>query len=288
MDTDSSEELSWIIGRCIGMLILQSLLLILHRSALSRPRSGQPSPPSPAEVFVVISIFWAVERITECIIAALGAALSFGISDYAGENHGDRKDFHEHYAELGTGYMWPGSLWTEFSSVSKMVFISWNLHQGLMFVLHTGIPLLREVRQRPQKAIQRLDVRYKELSRFVEAAFRPTTSSPEDLRPEKPKKASKTRLQPIHLQRHRNDKSNEGERRLSWTVVVDKDAMDEVKETLGPPGGFGELGFNVAKDGVRFEAMGVGTSFNLMFKVREDDGNVELGSKTRRKSVHFV
>jgi hypothetical protein len=43
-----------------------------------------------------------------------------------------------------------------------------------------------------------------------------------------------------------------------------------MKETLGPPGGFGEMGFSVGKDGIRFEAMGVGTSFNLMFELEEE------------------
>jgi hypothetical protein len=42
-----------------------------------------------------------------------------------------------------------------------------------------------------------------------------------------------------------------------------------MKETLGPPGGFGELGFCVGKDDVRYEAMGVGTSFGLVFAVEE-------------------
>ena len=38
-------------------------------------------------------------------------------------------------------------------------------------------------------------------------------------------------------------------------------------ETLGPPGGFGEveLGFDVSKGRVRFGAMGIGTRLNLTF-----------------------
>ncbi|KAE9367214.1 hypothetical protein N431DRAFT_429910 [Stipitochalara longipes BDJ] len=285
MGNDSREETSWMIGWCIGMIILQSLLLKIHRSGLSRPRSGQPSP---AELFVAISVFWAAERSTECILAAIGAALSIGLSEFAGNNGYRNEDFHQHYTELGIGHMRPGSVWAEVSSLSKLIFISWNIHLGLMFVLDTGIPLLREVQKRPQKAIQRLELRWKELSRFVEATFRPIPNSSEILQSETSGEVLKTRLQPIHLQRHRNDNSSGGERRLSWSIVVDKDAMNEMKETLGPPGGFGELGFSVAKDGVRFEAMGVGTSFNLMFKLTDDDENIELGSKMKRKAVHFA
>ena len=285
MDDDVKEEIGWMIGRCVGMIILQSLLLLLHRSALSRPRSGQPRP---AELFVGISIFWAVERCTECVLAALGAALSIGLSEFAGRNRYGEEDFDRHYTELGVGYMRPGSLWSEASSLCKLAFISWNVHLGLMFVLDTGIPLLREFQQHPQKAIQRLDLRWKELSRFVETTFRPKPSYAKEERSKETGESKKTRLQPIHLRRHRNDGLNKGERRLSWSIAVDKDAMNEMKETLGPPGGFGELGFNVAKDGVKFDAMGVGTSFNLMFKLREDGSPTEIGSPKRRKAVHFA
>lgn len=285
MGDDSREEIGWMIGRCIGMIILQSLLLVLHRSALSRPRNGQPSP---AELFVGISIFWAAERCTECVLAALGAALSIGLSEFAGKNRYGRDDFDRHYTELGVGYMRPRSVWSEASSLSKLVFVSWNVHLALMFVLDAGISVLREVQQHPQKAIQRLELRWKELSRFVEDAFHPMPRHAEDVQPKETEQGMKTGLQSIQLQRHRNNGSGEGERRLSWSVVVDKDAMDEMKETLGPPGGFGELGFNVAKDGVRFEAMGVGTSFNLMFKLREDEEKIGLGSPRRRKAVHFA
>ncbi|KAG4425031.1 hypothetical protein IFR04_001801 [Cadophora malorum] len=73
--------------------------------------------------------------------------------------------------------------------------------------------------------------------------------------------------QTISLRRTQTDRRKEGQRDLAWTLVIDKEALDEMKETLGPPGGFGELGFSVGRDGVRFEAMGVGTSFVLAFDV---------------------
>jgi hypothetical protein len=54
--------------------------------------------------------------------------------------------------------------------------------------------------------------------------------------------------------------------------LIDKDTLNELKETLGPPCGFGEMGFSIGKDGVRFEAMGTGTSFNLKFELEEELG----------------
>jgi hypothetical protein len=88
----------------------------------------------------------------------------------------------------------------------------------------------------------------------------------------------------IYLERRQTDHPNEGQRILSWNIVVDSEAMNEMKETLGPPEGFGELGFNISRDGVRFEAMDVETSFNLMLKLMEEgkDG-LQIVNKSKRK-----
>jgi len=82
--------------------------------------------------------------------------------------------------------------------------------------------------------------------------------------------ASLSTTQKIGLQRKQSSSPKKG-RTLSWSLTVDKEALDEMKETLGPPGGFGELGFCVAKDEIRFEAMGVGTSFGLVFTVEDEE-----------------
>lgn len=83
----------------------------------------------------------------------------------------------------------------------------------------------------------------------------------------------------ICLERHKVE--DEGGRTLDWDVVVEKSALDEMKETLGPPGGFGELGFIVEKDGVSFQAMGVGTKFNLRFLI---NGKEDCQPRKRKKS----
>ena len=70
---------------------------------------------------------------------------------------------------------------------------------------------------------------------------------------------------------------------MSWDLTVDRHALDEMKETLGPPGGFGELGFSVAGDRVCFGAMGVGTRFDLTFMLDGQGGRKVVGGEDGRK-----
>lgn len=83
---------------------------------------------------------------------------------------------------------------------------------------------------------------------------------------ERDEDANKT-CQSIELRRNQEENPVEGERTLNWDLSIDKDALQELMETLGPPGGFGEveLGFDVSKGRVRFGAMGIGTRLNLTF-----------------------
>jgi hypothetical protein len=155
----------------------------------------------------------------------------------------------------------------------------------LTFVLDTGIPFWFELRQSPQKAIHKVDKRLKEIFNILQSTFQqPFSGLLVELSQKLRDDNWKAKGQAIHLERRQTDYPSEGQRRLSWNIVVDEEAMDEMKETLGPPGGFGELGFNVAKDGVRFEAMGVGTSFNLIFKLREDeDAGLGMGARGKQE-----
>ncbi|KAG0645522.1 hypothetical protein D0Z07_8563 [Hyphodiscus hymeniophilus] len=95
-------------------------------------------------------------------------------------------------------------------------------------------------------------------------------------------------IQNIRLRRYQEENARDGQRTLNWDLKVGPEALKEMMETLGPPGGFGELGFNITKDQVCFGAMGVGTRFNLTFILEIEEkservSNDKQGSK-RRKS----
>jgi hypothetical protein len=62
-----------------------------------------------------------------------------------------------------------------------------------------------------------------------------------------------------------------GDRILTWNMAVDQYAIDEMKQTLGPIGEFGELGFHVSGDKVCFEAMCTGSTFSLTFGLEEGE-----------------
>jgi hypothetical protein len=278
MSDESRGRMASMVGFCIVMIILQGLLLMIHHPKHSRSLSGQVSP---AELFVGVTIFWASQRCAGWVLEGMRAILSFGLSALA-PHHGERPGNHR-YGGLQIADVPLSSIWDSITSLFELVLITWFLHLALAFVLDTGIPFWLELRQSPQKAAHKVDLRLKEILNILQSTFQHPFSGflvelSERLRDEN----SKAKGQAIHLERRQTDYPSAGQRRLSWNIVVDEEAMDEMKETLGPPGGFGELGFNVAKDGVRFEAMGVGTSFNLMFKLREDE-DAGLERETRGK-----
>jgi hypothetical protein len=70
-----------------------------------------------------------------------------------------------------------------------------------------------------------------------------------------------------------------GDRILTWNMVVDEYALDEIKQILCPIGEFGELGFHVSDDKVCFEAMCPGSTFNLTFGLEEEEQDFIYGQE---------
>jgi hypothetical protein len=268
------KNIGWIsmVGTSLWMVVLQGLLFVIHRSGRSRPRSGLPSRE---EISVGITVFWMFQLGLWQIVAGIRVLSEFAANEQRREvGHQDINN-----GVSGLGYRW---LWSGIILLFRRVLLTWGIHLGLVILLDTVIPFWQVFRLNPQTAMERLQRRFAEITSFLDI----TLQNPSDLSilpKERSKEILKSNDQRIHLQRRQTDNPNEGQRRLSWNIVVDKDAMDEMKETLGPPGGFGELGFNVARDGVKFEAMGVGTSFNLMFKLKGDDENRTARGRARRK-----
>ncbi|EPE30289.1 hypothetical protein GLAREA_13012 [Glarea lozoyensis ATCC 20868] len=157
------------------------------------------------------------------------------------------------------------------------VLATWLIHKAVNFILETVLPFWDELARDSSKARQKLEVRASELLEGIQ-----------DFIQGKGFGAGQVQVlrsgQEISLERRQVNDPVHGQRTLDWNVVVDKTALNEMMETLGPPGGFGEMGFNVSRDGVCFEAMGVGTRFNLKFGLsgsKTGDGGVEVKTKKR-------
>ncbi|KAB8305172.1 hypothetical protein EYC80_004462 [Monilinia laxa] len=94
----------------------------------------------------------------------------------------------------------------------------------------------------------------------------------------------------IELSRQRTEslKNGDHERKLDWRLVIDEEALNEMKEMLGPPGGFGELGFNVAKDRVCLGAVCRGSSFVLTFELEDrEEEKREAVKRNERRGVEI-
>jgi hypothetical protein len=161
----------------------------------------------------------------------------------------------------------PHCVWSVLSGLVLLynrIWATWRIHRALVFFLDTGIPFTREFSKDPVRVLTNVESRF---WGFVEFFYHMICGPSETLKLVQDRQPG---TQLIQLRRNQLDDPVEGKRTLSWTFLIDRDALNEMKETLGPPGGFGEMGFSVGKDGIRFEAMGVGTSFNLMFELEEE------------------
>jgi hypothetical protein len=150
------------------------------------------------------------------------------------------------------------------SAASELVYkvlVTWLIHKAINFILETALPFWDELAGDSELAKLKFEARASDLMEGVKDLVRGERRSQNRVQ------AVNRSGQDISLQRRQMYNPIEGQRTLDWNIVVEKMALDEMKEILGPPGGFGEMGFNVSKDGVCFGAMGVGTRFNLKFSL---------------------
>jgi hypothetical protein len=242
-------------GAVFWTLALQYPLLKVHRA---RDDPTINIPPTRSEVCISLSIFWALQLSFDKILChvirnGLGGLSSVGILN--------------NQLRYIISDVIRYSLWAVFSGLVLLhnrIWATWRIHRALVFFLDTGIPFAQELSKDPVRVLTNAKSSF---WCFVES-FHHMIWCPSGTLKLVQDRQPGTQL--IQLRRNQVDDPVEGKRTLSWTVLVDKDALNEMKETLGPPGGFGEMGFSVGKDGIRFEAMGVGTSFNLMFELEEE------------------
>ncbi|KAL2061129.1 hypothetical protein VTL71DRAFT_7402 [Oculimacula yallundae] len=247
------------------MIAIQYLLLKIHHLRKVLPSEGIPTN---AEVWIGVAAFWILHRVLEeSGRVVFGAVL--GIFP-------DRLAASENLKFISKTS-------TLIRSLIESVVISWILHQSIIVLLDIIPPLTRNPRWNPYSELASIRSRMSHVLTFICNMIFGAPAIPTHI----PLKIliqdtkSRSTTQTVRLQRVQRNHPNEGQRILAWNLVVDKEALDEMKETLGPPGGFGELGFSVGADGIRFEAMGVGTSFVLDFEVLT--ANEQRGITVRRK-----
>lgn len=151
-------------------------------------------------------------------------------------------------------------------SLLRQLLLTLVIYCVLNFWLETILPLWGDIYDDPESVLYRFHLRTQELFELCKAIVgikqRPPMTSrrvgdrmdeacgPCDL---------------IALEREALVDRTGGERTLNWNITIDRGALDELKEILGPPGGFGEMGFCVSNGGVCIGATAIGASFSLNF-----------------------
>lgn len=278
----SGVELIWWLGRfgdCLCMLGVQYLLLKTQRARKVLPAEVVPTQ---SELYAGITCFWLGYLGSIKTLAHTAMGLLWTLSSLELVSHDLLWRAFQVLSLNETSIDDVPETKLEIQLFNRVV-LTWQLHQALLFLLDTTIPFLKNLNRKPDTTLRTLCSRIHTLIAFLQlitighSSPSPASGMPLCL-PDSDDTTSSTN-QKIRLERKQSSSPKKG-RTLSWSLTVDKEALDEIKETLGPPGGFGELGFCVAKDEVRFEAMGVGTSFGLVFAI---DGE-EAGSTTKTTS----
>jgi hypothetical protein len=251
------DAVSWIscFGAVFWTLALQYPLLKVHRG---RDDPIINIPPTRSEVCIGIVIFWALQLSFDKILCHVMRNGFGGLSSVGILNNQLRYIISDSI---------PHHTWAVLSGLVLLhnrIWATWRIHRALVFFLDTSIPFARELSKDPVRVLTNVESRF---WRLVEFFYHLICVPSETLKLVQDRQPG---TQLIQLRRNQLDDPVEGKRTLSWTLLIDKDVLNEMKETLGPPGGFGEMGFSVGKNGIRFEAMGVGTSFNLMFELEEE------------------
>lgn len=265
-------------GTC--MLGIQYLLLKTYRA-----RKVLPSEvvPSQSELYAGVAVFWlaylgsiktlshgvrgflwVLSRVELISLPQFFSSTSFSLSMKEASNRES--------SETGLGFQ-----------LFDLVVLTWQIHQITLLLVDITVPSIKSLNTQPKTTLQNLCSRVHALVSFLQLITIGQASAHSSISlglctPSEDTSLSTT--QKVALRRTQNSSPKKW-RTLSWNLTIDKQALNEMKETLGPPGGFGELGFCVGKDEVRFEAMGVGTSFGLVFGVEDDEPEVKSKTAVR-------
>ena len=258
------------------MAIIQYLLLRIHFS------KSKVKPPKCTEKLATVIILWIFHRLFDvslstCLDTIVKAVWNEEVVlHYRRFRYGPAFDI-GYWVLVPVAWTW----WNNIHLISWEVLVTWFLYLSISMSIFLT-PLSLEARQNPRRVFKQCNRRFLELGGFIRMMFQEPDPVLQFLSRGSFQKSDGMDIQKIgqtvQLQRHQDELPVNGQRTLNWDVRVDKEALGEMMETLGPPGGFGELGFSITAGKVCFGAMGVGTRFNLNF-VLEEDGKEERVKK---------
>ncbi|KAH8650600.1 hypothetical protein BGZ60DRAFT_534255 [Tricladium varicosporioides] len=255
------------VAECCWMFLLQLLLDRVQHYLRQNPRW---KPLSSLEICLVVSILWAC-----FLILRSGLGIAIGLFEVVILKKGSASKTGGLGIEHRKRYI---PVYLFYKTLATLL-----VYQGINFCLETVFPLCRQMNKDSEVVGRRVRTRIAELLEFVRAFNVGKGIFSSSLSEQRPEILENNQL--ITLERNQCDEPVKGRRTLNWNIMVDQDALDEMKATLGPPGGFGEMGFNVSKEGVCFEAMGVGTTFNLKFVVKEPAIQKSVKKAKKKKVV---
>jgi len=254
----------YLVAEGSSMVVMQAGLLKVQYYSRQNPRL---KPLSTFEICSVAAVWWMLYiALAGVTTGVLGFISQMGLTDRGGEPHG---------RSYGVVFLFYKTLST------------WVLHRVLTFGLENIDSFWTAVQMDSTAIRKKVEARLLEIAESLRAIDWRNLLGTGLVVEDSPRLNDKKACQLISLERHKSRDPIEGARTLTWNIAIDKKALDEMKETLGPPGGFGEMGFNVSGEGVSFEAMGIGTRFNLSFSLRKSKSGEPGGRspKKKRKSM---
>jgi hypothetical protein len=267
---------SYQLNPILWVLIFQIPLLKIHyiRKTTSQPPE---TVPTTTELYIASVLIWILQ-----IFVETGVIFVFGL-------------FTENGSSLYFG-TWNAVAFVSLQRLFRQVVATWGLHLALIALLEFAVPSLHAMHFHPGATMLHMHARYRNFIHFLPliASTQPSPKGPPatSARAAPRQRAAslstrnKTSSNEVKFERSRAETLENGRRVLDWSLVIDPVAMSEMKETLGPPGGFGELGFCVQSDNVKFECMGPATNFSLTFRVLTVDEKANGNSaiiKPRKK-----
>ncbi|KAF7952711.1 hypothetical protein EAE96_005942 [Botrytis aclada] len=260
-----------------------------HSSNCENPAS-EIQAPSASESYFLITLFWLLHSLLNTLlISLLNTCVSLLSTPETTHTYLEWRStiYNLHYWAFSTGNASPIHGFAKLL-VLEVIF-SWFLSQVSHGVMDTIIPFLGELRRDYDfRGLWRsMGRRTREIYKFMlnvdwrhDFEFSPSSHAQllnggeASMSPDE--NPAQQREQIIELSRQRSESlsSEKGtqERKLDWKLVIDASALNEMKEMLGPAGGFGELGFSVARDRVCLGAVSRGSSFMVTFGLEEGEG----------------
>ncbi|KAF7921013.1 hypothetical protein EAE99_007865 [Botrytis elliptica] len=271
------------------------------RSSHCENTTSETQAPSPGESYLLITLFWLLHSLLNTLlISLLNTFVSLLSTPETTHTYLEWRStiYNLHYWAFSTGD--ESSIYRFAKLLVLEVIFSWLLSQVSQWVMETIIPFLGELRGDYdfRGVLRSVGRRTREIYKFMldvdwSHDFEFSQSSNAQLlnggdastSPDENHIQQKEQI--IELSRQRSEclstEKGTQERKLDWKLIIDASALNEMKEMLGPAGGFGELGFSVARDRVCLGAVSRGSSFMVTFGLEGVEGGDCAGDGSKRR-----